>query len=358
MNTQFSERVLEWFDTHGRKNLPWQENPTPYRVWISEIMLQQTQVRTVIPYFEQFVRAFPDIRTLADAAQDDVLHHWSGLGYYARARNLHAAARKIRDEFDGEFPQVFEQVESLPGIGRSTAGAILSLSSGQHHAILDGNVKRVLARHAGVAGWPEKSSVLKALWALAETRTPATRVDEYNQAMMDLGSMVCTRSKPACEICPVNTDCHAFLNSMQQEFPGRKPKRKIPQRETTMLLMTRDGAVMLEQRPPSGIWGGLWSFPETNDLAGWLAENNIPAGLAQELPELEHTFSHFRLRIRPVLIREPVDRPLNDRATQWYDPAAPQALGLAAPVQKLLALLKDELASDSCQLPRAKDAHR
>lgn len=342
MSKSFDQRVLEWFGQHGRKSLPWQQHPTPYRVWISEIMLQQTQVRTVIPYFEKFMRSFPDVITLANASRDDVLHHWSGLGYYARARNLHAAAKKICDEYRGEFPQDFDAVESLPGIGRSTAAAILSLSAGQRHAILDGNVKRVLARHVGVLGWPGKSAVLKRLWQIAEERTPASSVREYNQAMMDLGAMICTRSRPACEKCPVNADCHAFLNSTQDDYPGRKPRRESPRHETTMLLVTRDDAVLLEQRPPSGIWGGLWSFPETDDLPGWLESNEIPPAETQELPELEHVFSHFRLRIRPVLLKNVEPLQLNDRATQWYHPAAPEAIGLAAPVQKLLALVSDE----------------
>lgn len=343
MNERFSQRVLDWFDRHGRKSLPWQQNPTPYRVWVSEIMLQQTQVQTVIPYFERFMASFPDVVALADAPQDDVLHHWSGLGYYARARNLHAAARLISDEYRGKFPQDFDAVEALPGIGRSTAAAILSLSSGQRHAILDGNVKRVLARHAGVPGWPGKSAVLKQLWQLSEERTPARHVRAYNQAMMDIGALLCTRSNPACDQCPLRTDCHARLNSTQHEFPGRKPQRKAPERKTTMLLFTCDDAVLLEQRPPSGIWGGLWSFPETDDFSAWLESSSIAPAEIHELPELEHVFSHFRLRIRPVLLKNVEPARLNDRPTQWYHPAAPAMLGLAAPVQKLLSLVSNEL---------------
>lgn len=333
----FPGRILAWYDRHGRKDLPWQQNPTPYRVWVSEIMLQQTQVTTVIPYYERFMQRFPDVRALADAAEDDVLHHWSGLGYYARARNLQKAARIIRDEYAGEFPAEFEAVASLPGIGRSTAGAILSLALNQRHAILDGNVKRVLSRHAGIEGWPGTSSVEKALWSCAEERTPSRRVANYNQAMMDLGATLCTRTRPACAICPVAGDCVARIENRQHELPGRKPRKETPLRRTEMLLLELNGAVLLEKRPPAGIWGGLWSFPECDDHREWLREQGIEALEVTALPEVTHVFSHFRLDIRPlrVVLRKPPALS-NDRETVWYHAGREEALGFAAPVKSIL----------------------
>lgn len=328
----FHDRILEWFDQHGRKTLPWQLNRDPYRVWISEIMLQQTQVATVIPYFEAFMQCFPDVRTLADAPQDEVLHYWSGLGYYARARNLHKAAQQLRDAHGGKFPEDFETVAALPGIGRSTAGAILSLSMDQHHAILDGNVKRVLARHAAVEGWPGRTAVANRLWEIAEARTPRNRVRDYNQAMMDLGALVCTRSNPDCAACPVNSDCMAYREGRQQEFPGRKPKKSLPQRQANWLVIEAGDAVLLEKRPPAGIWGGLWCFPEADDDA-------VP-GNAERLEPLTHTFSHFRLHIQPLRVAMPPA--VEERETVWYNTAQPQNLGLAAPVRKLLDRLADE----------------
>ncbi|HEY5762079.1 MAG TPA: A/G-specific adenine glycosylase, partial [Rhodocyclaceae bacterium] len=226
MKTDFATRVLHWYDQHGRTDLPWQDTGDPYRVWVSEIMLQQTQVQTVIPYYRRFMHRFPDLASLAGARLDDVLQHWSGLGYYARARNLHYAAEIIRDRHDGRFPETIEAVCELPGIGRSTAGAILALTFDQRHAILDGNVKRVLARHAAVDGWPGKTAVARKLWELAEARTPPERVGAYTQAMMDLGATLCTRSRPACAMCPVQGDCRALARGEVERFPGRKSKKE------------------------------------------------------------------------------------------------------------------------------------
>ena len=332
MTPGFSQRILDWFDVHGRKTLPWQQERSPYRVWISEIMLQQTQVATVIPYFEAFMQRFPDIVTLANAPQDEVLHYWSGLGYYARARNLHRAAQQVRDEHDGKFPTDFNAVAALPGVGRSTAGAILSLSLDQRHAILDGNVKRVLARHSAVEGWPGRTAVARELWEIAEARTPDQRVRDYNQAMMDLGALVCTRSSPACDECPVNDDCIARAENRQADFPGRKPKKALPERRANWLVMRDGDAVLLEKRPPEGIWGGLWCFPEAKDDA-------VPRQ-AEPLEPLTHTFSHFRLHIQPLAV--PADTSVADRETVWYNTAQPQNLGLAAPVSKLLARLVED----------------
>lgn len=340
-HSDFSDRVLAWFDEHGRKDLPWQSNPTPYRVWVSEIMLQQTQVATVVPYFERFMQRFPDVRSLADANEDDVLHHWSGLGYYARARNLQRTARIVRDEYDGKFPENFDQVVALPGIGRSTAGAILSLACGQRHAILDGNVKRVLARHAAIEGWPGNSETLQRLWELAAAILPGTRFAAYSQAMMDLGATLCTRSKPSCDACPVAEDCVARIESRQADFPGRKLKKALPERFVDMLVIEHDGKVLLEKRPPTGIWGGLWSLPEADDGVAALQQQFAHVEITM-LPPLRHTFSHFRLHIRPLhaVVAKPAS--IGDRASGWYDVASTPALGLAAPVKQILEAFASE----------------
>ncbi len=264
--TWLSEQILDWHVLHGRKDLPWQNGREPYRIWVSEIMLQQTQVATVIPYYDRFITRFPDIATLAQAEQDEVLHLWSGLGYYARARNLHRAAEFIADNHDGIFPEDFEEVLALPGIGRSTAGAILSLAHGQHHAILDGNVKRVLTRFHTIDGWPGHKRVENQLWQIALGHTPADRVDVYNQAIMDIGATVCTRSNPNCTACPLMEDCEGVRTGVPELYPARKEKPDKPVRQTRMVIVTRDTtAAFLVRRPPTGIWGGLWAFPEAED---------------------------------------------------------------------------------------------
>jgi A/G-specific adenine glycosylase len=260
--TEFHDRVLNWFGRFGRKDLPWQSEPSPYRVWVSEIMLQQTQVATVIPYFQRFMQSFAGIRELADTHQDEVLRHWAGLGYYARARNLHKAAQIVRDEFGGRLPADFEQLLALPGIGRSTAGAILALSGDQRFPILDGNVKRVLARFHAVEGWPGNGAVAAELWAYADSHTPTDRVAEYTQAMMDLGATVCTRSQPLCAACPLGDHCESKRHGSQALYPGKKNRRPRPLRQTCMLLAQVGDAIFLQKRPPAGIWGGLWSLPE------------------------------------------------------------------------------------------------
>ena len=259
----FQSRLLGWFDRHGRKTLPWQHDKTPYRVWVSEIMLQQTQVATVIPYFERFMARFPSVAYLADAKQDEVLHLWTGLGYYARARNLHSAAQVVMAEHGGEFPvQSLDAMAALPGIGLSTAGAIISISTGRRAVILDGNVKRVLTRLHGVQGWPGRTAVHRELWRLAERYTPSERLPDYSQAMMDLGATLCTRSKPGCLICPFADVCIAHARGEEWRFPEAKPKKTLPERHTRMLLLCGDdGHVLLEQRPPSGLWGRAVVFP-------------------------------------------------------------------------------------------------
>ncbi|MDQ1342721.1 MAG: A/G-specific adenine glycosylase, partial [Pseudomonadota bacterium] len=260
---RFAPRLLAWFETDGRKDLPWQRDPDPYRVWVSEVMLQQTQVAAVIPYFEAFTRRFPDARSLAEARLDEVLHLWSGLGYYARARNLHRAAQAVIDRHSGNFPRDLESVMALPGIGRSTAGAILALSGGERHPILDGNVKRVLARQFGVEGYPGEAAVEACLWALAEACMPYGRLAEYTQAIMDLGATVCTRSRPACLLCPVNDSCVARIESREHQLPTPRPRAARPSRAAWLVVAMRGGhKVLLERRPPSGIWGGLWGLPE------------------------------------------------------------------------------------------------
>jgi A/G-specific adenine glycosylase len=347
----FAERVLRWFDSHGRKHLPWQQEATPYRVWVSEIMLQQTQVQTVIPYYERFMQRFPTVLALADAPLDEVLHHWSGLGYYARARNLHKAAQQIRDAHHGEFPGDFDAVSGLPGVGRSTAGAILSLSGGQRFPILDGNVKRVLARFHAVEGWPGQSAVLKELWRLSDAVTPAVRVAEFNQAMMDLGATLCTRGTPECQCCPLATDCRAYAAGTPGQFPGPKPRRTLPVRETHMLILTTGREAWLEQRPAQGIWGGLWSFPEfdsLNALAAWCDQRALDSAAIETLAAVRHTFSHFHLAITPhrLRIKNPVFSVMEAQGL-WYKLHGCEAVGLAAPVQRLLARLQEQTQEDT-----------
>lgn len=343
MPNAFATRVLRWFDLHGRRDLPWQRDISPYRVWVSEIMLQQTQVKTVIPFFGRFMAAFPTVEDLAAAPEDDVLHHWTGLGYYARARNLHRAAQRVVDELEGRFPETLEGLEALSGVGRSSAGAILSIAFGRRASILDGNVKRVLARYGRVAGWPGEGAVLRRLWEMAEEFTPEARCGDYTQAMMDLGATVCTRTRPACERCPLAEGCAALAHGNAQDYPGKKPRRALPVKATHFLI-ARDpgGAVWLEKRPAPGIWGGLWCFPEARSfdecaarcLDLWQAE---PSALT-EWPAFRHTFTHYHLDITPVvaqLARAPAGI-MEAPGQLWYNRADAPRIGLAAPVAALL----------------------
>ena len=335
--SDFATRVLAWFDIHGRNNLPWQVEINPYRVWISEIMLQQTQVQTVIPYYERFMSSFPDVVALADADIDRVLDHWSGLGYYARARNLHRAAQAIRDDHNATFPEKFDDVVALPGIGRSTAGAILSIASRQRHPILDGNVKRVLARHEAIEGWPGKTSVATRLWQVADANTPQERVADYTQAIMDLGATLCTRSKPRCADCPVASDCAAFESDTIERYPGRKPKKEKPLRATTMVMALSNDRVYLERRPPAGIWGGLWSFPELGEesVDDWCSRISPDAREEETWQPLRHSFSHYDLDIIPVVVRfDRMTEAAGDADTTWHHLDEPPPGGIAAPVQK------------------------
>jgi len=343
-NASFSTRILSWFDQHGRKDLPWQQDPSAYSVWVSEIMLQQTQVKTVIPYFQRFMHSFPNVLSLANAKQDEVLHHWTGLGYYARARNLHKAAQQIRDEFAGQFPQDIEQVMSLPGIGRSTAGAVLSLACQQHHSILDGNVKRVLARYFALDGWPGRKQVEQELWQYADSLTPDKRGDAYTQAMMDMGATLCTRSKPKCDLCPLQSDCLAYAQGRQGELPGKKPKITIPVKSTVMLLPMWQQQILIYKRPPVGLWGGLWGFYEASsleDLAQQMAILGFNQYQSQALAPFRHTFSHFHLDIQPVILHlaDAHQSSVQESPQLWYDLQNPANVGLAAPTKKLFSTI-------------------
>ncbi|MBT8130233.1 MAG: A/G-specific adenine glycosylase [Gammaproteobacteria bacterium] len=340
----FSTRVLAWFDVHGRHDLPWQQRRTPYRVWIAEIMLQQTQVGTVIPYYLRFIKTFPGLDTLASASLDHVLEHWSGLGYYSRARNLHKAARIIASEHGGVFPQEIEQLVALPGIGQSTAAAILAQALDQRHAILDGNVKRVLCRHHAIEGWPGKTGVMKQLWKLAEQHTPDERVADYTQAIMDLGATLCKRSSPRCEHCPLIADCVAYRHQSVQRYPSPRPKKILPVKAARLLLVTdsASGKLLLEKRPPSGIWGGLWSLPEAGvdeEIAqlcrrrwGLKVLNN------EDCDAFRHTFSHYHFQITPCRVQvqlEPaaVQEPAN---IIWCSAGDATRRALAAPVARII----------------------
>lgn len=345
----FAKNLLAWFDIHGRSNLPWQHPRTPYRVWLSEVMLQQTQVRTVIPYFERFVNALPTLADLAIAPQDRVLALWSGLGYYSRARNLHRSAQICVEQHAGHLPESIEQLATLPGIGRSTAAAILAQAHGESHAILDGNVRRVLARFHGIHGWPGSSIVQKELWELAESHTPQARVADYTQAIMDLGALVCTRSKPRCSECPLRDDCVAMREGLTAVLPHAKPAKTIPTRELTMLIVRdKHGHVLLERRPPTGVWARLWSLPEGEDIAqasrSIIGHASFNFDRLSVLPEFAHALSHYKLRITPMLMQvDSVEARVADSPDRgWFAPHELEELGLPAPVRKLLASLTTE----------------
>ena len=340
----FSKQVLTWFYLHGRKDLPWQQNPDPYRIWISEIMLQQTRVGTVIPYYKKFVQRFPGIRELADTEVDEILHYWAGLGYYARARNLHKAAQLICEVHQGQFPDNMREMSALPGIGRSTAAAILALSFHQRHAILDGNVKRVLARYFAVEGWPGERKVEAQLWAHADSVLPLSKdeIADYTQAMMDIGATLCTRSHPECLSCPVQKGCKAFRQCRQHELPTAKPSRILPRRMVQVAVVQNDqGAVWLEKRPSAGIWGGLYSFPEFADEASllqWLDNRcGKRAYRTKVLPVMTHIFSHYRLHMQLKLVQLASQSigVMEDDAGVWYKTPC-EKIGLAAPVRKVL----------------------
>ncbi|XKM13286.1 A/G-specific adenine glycosylase [Orbaceae bacterium ac157xtp] len=336
----FSDKVLQWYELYGRKTLPWQLEKSSYHVWLSETMLQQTQVDTVIPYFERFIHEYPTITDLANAPIDHVLHLWTGLGYYARARNLHKTAQIIANNYKGVFPTQFNDVLALPGIGRSTAGAILSLSQKQHYPILDGNVKRVLCRYYAIEGWSGTKAVENQLWQYAENVTPKKHVDKFNQAMMDLGAMVCTRSKPKCTLCPLNDDCIAYKTTSWQQYPTPKPKKTIPTKTAYFLILADKTNVLLDKRPPTGIWGGLYSFPQfTNrdELTAWLTKQKIETTELTQLISFKHTFSHFHLDIVPIFGKiKKFGHCMESASHLWYNLNNPPQVGLATPVNNLL----------------------
>ncbi|MFW6092917.1 MAG: A/G-specific adenine glycosylase [Pseudomonadota bacterium] len=344
----FATRLLHWYDRHGRKDLPWQHPITAYRVWVSEIMLQQTQVSTVIPYFQRFVERFPDVAALADADRDEVLHHWTGLGYYARARNLHRAARQVMEVHGGTFPRDVEALVQLPGIGRSTAGAVAAIAFGRHAAILDGNVKRVLARYHAVPGYPGDAQPQKILWRHAEAHTPERRVADYTQAIMDLGATVCTRRQPRCGDCPVRRGCVALARDEVARFPERRASRPKPVRAARLFMVTDPaGRCLLEQRPQEGLWGGLWTPPQREadtPVARLCRDYGIPDEDVVEsapAPSFRHTFTHFHLDIEPVYVTLARNAVLAAERTdlRWFSPDAGDPLGLSAPAARLLEQL-------------------
>jgi len=346
----FAARLIAWQKRHGRHGLPWQASRDPYAIWLSEIMLQQTQVAAVIPYYQRFLGRFPDIASLAAASLDEVLAHWSGLGYYSRARNLHRAAMLIATQHGGVFPGDFERILSLPGIGRSTAAAVSVFAFGAKEAILDGNVKRVLARHQGIDGYPGENAVAAGLWQAAESLLPQSELEAYTQALMDLGATVCTRARPSCAACPVNGDCVARRDDRIAELPSPRPKKAQPLKRTVMLLLLHGREIFLEKRPPAGIWGGLWSFPEIapgQRVEDYCLERfGVHAECTEPLPLLAHAFTHFKLEITPqpaILATKP--QAVNEGEGVWLDMPEAQQAPLPAPVRKLLKQVGTRVAA-------------
>jgi A/G-specific adenine glycosylase len=348
--TRFSSRIVRWQRAHGRHDLPWQGTRDAYRIWLSEVMLQQTQVATVIPYYERFLARFPTVGALAAAGEDDVLALWSGLGYYARARNLHRAAREVVGRFGGVFPTHFDALATLPGIGRSTAAAIAAFSGGERRAILDGNVRRVLARHGGIGGDPTRAAVLAQLWSVAESRLPAGDIEPYTQGLMDLGADVCLPRDPKCLICPVSGDCVARVEDRIAELPGRKARAPARRRRIAMLVVTRGREVLLEKRAPTGIWGGLWSLPEAGAdeaPAEALARDwGLAAAEAQPLEPFEHAFTHFTLEVAPWRLKLARGARLAEaKPAMWLALSDVKGAALPSPVKKLLVSLAGSLPS-------------
>jgi A/G-specific adenine glycosylase len=340
----FAQNVIAWQRTHGRHDLPWQNTRDAYAIWISEIMLQQTQVATVIPYYRRFMSRFATVHALADAPLDDVLAHWSGLGYYSRARHLHRAAQVLRDRFGGRFPQSVDEVAMLPGIGRSTAAAIVAFAYGGRHAILDGNVKRVLARHCGVPGYPGDKRVADALWQAAERVLPHEHIEAYTQGLMDLGATVCARRRPRCDACPVSGTCYALRENEIETLPAPRPRKPLPHRSTVMVVLEHAGSVLLEKRPAPGIWDGLWCFPEVDpgeDIAAACAHRyGAHVATLEPLPDVEHGFTHFSLTISPQRARVSGFEPrANEGAYQWLGLEKVNDAAIPAPVRTILEMM-------------------
>jgi A/G-specific adenine glycosylase len=343
----FSDRVVDWQRVHGRHDLPWQRTDDPYRIWISEIMLQQTQVAAVIPFYLRFIDRFPDVRALAAASPDDVMRLWSGLGYYGRARNLHACAHRIVEQLDGEFPRSAEALAELPGIGRSTGAAIAAFAFGERVAILDGNVKRVLCRFEGIEGFPGLGAIERRLWEVAQRELPAAGIQEYTQGLMDLGATHCSRRKPACDRCPLVERCVARAQGRVDDLPTPRPRRALPVRETAMLVLRSADEVLLERRAPTGVWGGLWSLPEVQGRspdsvdAALLSRFGVSGHSRSELPAFEHGFTHFRLRVRPVLVEVDARGAGEVAGLVWLPLAEIDDAALPRPVKSLLQRVRD-----------------
>ena len=345
--SEFANRLIAWQKVHGRHNLPWQNTADPYAIWVSEIMLQQTQVTAVIGYYSKFMNQFSNIASLANATQDEILQHWSGLGYYSRARNLHKAAQTIMHEHNGQFPQDFDTIQTLSGIGRSTAAAIASFAFNQIQTILDGNVKRVLARHFLIDGWPSSPKVEKQLWALAEDLLPKQDMIAYTQGLMDLGATLCTRSKPKCDVCPLNKTCEAYRQHRVSELPTPKPRKAIPERHITMLILLHGNEVLLEKRPSTGIWGGLWSFPEVetdfNTEAVVLSRFAMIAEADEPLATLSHALTHFKLYIQPQPLRViKIHTKVCETDQIWLSIDDAITAAIPTPVRKILQSLENQ----------------
>lgn len=331
----FTERLITWQKAAGRHELPWQNTRDPYRIWLSEIMLQQTQVATVIPYYQRFLASFPDVLALAAAPIEQVIEHWAGLGYYARARNLHRCAQQIAAVHAGKFPKTAEQLAELPGIGRSTAAAIAAFAFGQRAAILDGNVKRVLCRQFGIDGFPGASAVDRSLWALAESLLPETDIEAYTQGLMDLGATLCTRARPRCGYCPMATDCIACRDGRQAELPTARPRAPVPERSASFVLITDGSRLLLERRPPSGLWGGLLVPPE-GDVEATLARLGLQATERQPLASLKHAFTHFRLTLQPTLCTVTASTGCAEAGLEWLALDQAAEAGVPTPIRKLI----------------------
>lgn len=337
-------KLIDWHKQHGRHDLPWQASRDPYAVWLSEIMLQQTQVTTVIPYYVRFMREFPTIHDLGHASLDAVLALWSGLGYYSRARNLHLAARQIIQEYHGQFPEHRELIQQLPGVGRSTAAAIAVFAFGKYEAILDGNVKRIFARYFGISGYPGESKTLKLLWLKAEASLPVNHLDgkieTYTQALMDLGATVCTRHNPLCQVCPLQLHCKAWLDKCVQQLPAAKPRKPLPQKETIFLLLMQQQKLLLGKRPAKGIWGGLWCPPEIGlniDSENYCQQHlGFQIKTQVKLTPIDHQFTHFKLRIYPWLLHVLPESVAPLAQYIWIKPSDALKQGIPAPVRKLL----------------------